>query len=61
MVWYLPFKEPAAKYIDETYKAMGIPENQIFTLDLDIREGKKANDEGIRNIVYKKLWLDLLD
>ena len=40
---------------------MGIPENQIFTLDLDIREGKKAHGEGIRNIVYKKLWLDLLD
>ena len=52
-------KERMADVIAESYKAMAIPENHIFPLDLEVREGKKAHGEGIRNIAYKKMWLDL--
>lgn len=54
-------KEPMAAFLAETYEAMNIPKNHIFALDLEIREGKKAHGEGIRNVVYKKMWMELFD
>lgn len=53
-------KEPLAAIIDQTYKAMAIPENHIYSLDLPIREGKKAHGEGVRNVVYIDMWEKLL-
>lgn len=54
-------KEPMAAILDESYKAMAIPNNHIFPLDLKIREGKKAHGEGIRNIAYKEMWRGLFE
>lgn len=54
-------KEPRAETIAKTYKAMAIPEKHIFPLDLEIREGKKAHGEGIRNIAYKEAWARLFE
>ena len=53
-------KEPTASIIYETYKAMNIPENHIYPLNLKVRKGKRAHGEGIRNIAYKKIWIKLL-
>ena len=53
-------KEPLASVIAETYKAMAIPEKQTYPLNLKIREGRKAHGEGIRNIVYKEKWIEIL-
>ncbi|WP_372755855.1 hypothetical protein [Labilibaculum sp.] len=53
-------QEPRASVIDETYRAMDIPENHIYPLNLKIREGKRAHGEGIRNIIYKELWIEIL-
>jgi len=54
-------KEPRADILAKTYKAMAIPENHIFPLNLEIREGKKAHGEGIRNKVYKEMWAELFN
>lgn len=52
-------QEPTASIIDETYKAMAIPENHIYALNLEIRKGKRAHGEAIRNIVYKEKWIEI--
>lgn len=59
--WYGTYHiaEPKAKTLDETYKAMNIPINHIYALDLGIRKGKKAHGEAIRNTVYKKQWIEM--
>lgn len=56
--WYGVYhsQEPMAQTIDETYRAMDIPEARIFSLNRDIREGKKAHSEGIRNTTYSDMW-----
>ena len=51
--------EPRAQVIAKTYKAMNIPNSQIYPLDREIRTGKKAHGEGIRNTVYEDIWLTL--
>ena len=53
-------KEPTAKIITKTYKAMKIPEDHIFAFDLDVPEGKRAHSNGIRNLDYKNQWITLL-
>ena len=53
-------KEPMATIIDETYKAMNMPEDHIFALDLQVPEGKKAHSNGVRNLDYKETWKTLL-
>ncbi len=60
--WYGVYhsKEPKAKTIEKTYKAMNIPKEHIFALNREIRKGKKAHGEGIRNTKYKDLWITLL-
>lgn len=52
-------KEPRAGTIDQTYKAMAIPKDQIYPLNLPVRDGKKAHGEGIRNIAYSDMWQEL--
>ncbi len=54
-------KEPMAATLAESYQAMAIPDNHIFPLDLQIREGKKAHGEGIRNITYEGMWKHLFE
>ncbi|WP_165748874.1 BPSS1187 family protein [Cellulophaga sp. Z1A5H] len=60
--WYGTYhvKEPAASTIIKTYKAMNIPENNIYAFDLEVPEGKKAHSNGIRNLAYKEQWVALL-
>lgn len=53
--------EPMAATIAKTCKAMSIPKEQIFALSLEKREGKKAHSDGVRNLLYKDLWIDLLN
>ena len=56
--WYGVYhsQEPMAQTIDETYKAMGIPEARIFSLNKDVREGRRAHSEGVRNTNYSDIW-----
>ncbi len=60
--WYGVYhtKEPRATVLAETYETMKIPSDHIFPLNREIRTGKKAHGEGIRNVVYKDLWVKLL-
>jgi len=53
-------QEPTAKIMEKTYKAMAIPENHIYRLNLEVRKGRRAHGEGIRNIAYKKMWIKIL-
>ena len=59
--WYGTYhsQEPMAQTIDETYKAMGIPESQIYSLSKDVQEGRKAHSQGVRNTEYSDLWATL--
>ncbi|QXP67021.1 hypothetical protein [Polaribacter sp. AHE13PA] len=61
-LWYGTYhtKEPAAKVIKESYKAMKIPENQIYSFDLAVPKGRKAHSNGIRNTNYADQWIELL-
>ncbi|QWX83551.1 hypothetical protein H0I23_13990 [Cellulophaga sp. HaHaR_3_176] len=60
--WYGTYhvKEPVASTIIKTYKAMNIPEDNIYAFDLEVPNGKKAHSNGIRNIGYKNEWIKLL-
>jgi hypothetical protein len=60
--WYGTYNiaEPAAKTIALTYKAMAIPDDHIYILNLEVRPGKKAHVEGINNIAYKRQWIELI-
>ncbi|WP_158974922.1 hypothetical protein [Cellulophaga sp. L1A9] len=60
--WYGTYhvKEPVAATILKTYKAMNIPEENIYAFDLEVPEGKKAHSNGIRNLAYKDQWIALL-
>ena len=60
--WYGTFHklEPKALDIEQSYHTLGIPPKNIFGLGLEIREGKKAHGEAIRNTIYTPLWKDLL-
>lgn len=53
-------EEPMASIIAETYTAMAIPETHTYALDHNVREGKRAHGEAIRNLVYKKHWIEIL-
>ncbi|MDT0595239.1 BPSS1187 family protein [Glaciecola petra] len=53
-------QEPMADIINNTYNAMAIPEEHIYRLKEKVRDGKKAHGEGIRNTVYKNLWVSFL-
>lgn len=59
--WYGIYhvKEPMASTILESYKAMAIPDNQIYPLKLEVREGRKAHGEGVRNTRYKPQWIEM--
>ena len=54
-------KEPKAAVLAESYKAMAIPDIHTFSLDLEVRDGKKAHGEGIRNVAYKEMWKYLFE
>jgi hypothetical protein len=63
--WYGNYHiaEHAAAPIAATYKAMAIPENHIYPLSLEVHQGHSANPahvEGIRNINYKPVWIEML-
>jgi hypothetical protein len=60
--WYGAYNiaEPTAAIILRTYKAMAIPENHIYPLSLEVRKGRKAHGEGIRNPGYKQQWIEML-
>lgn len=60
--WYGTYhvKEPMEATIIKTYKAMQIPEENIFAFDLEVPEGKKAHSNGVRNIGYINEWIELL-
>lgn len=60
--WYGTYhaKEPMAETIHETYSAMNIPEAHIYVFDLEVPQGKRAHSNGVRNIGYKKQWIELL-
>jgi len=51
--------EPKALIIKQTLKAMQVPDNQIYALDLKTPLSRKAHNQAIRNVRYKKLWLEL--
>ena len=61
-LWYGTYHvtEPKAKTIEATYKAMNIPENHIYPFDLAVPVGKKGHSNGVRNIGYADLWIELL-
>ena len=61
--WYGTYhtKEPKAATIAATLKAMAIPNENIYALEKNIREGKRAHGEAIRNTNYKDLWLKLFE
>ncbi|MEP3570329.1 MAG: hypothetical protein ABJN28_09440, partial [Flavobacteriaceae bacterium] len=60
--WYGTYhvKEPMASTIFKTYKAMNIPEKNIYALDLEVPIGKRAHSNGVRNIGYADKWIALL-
>ena len=60
--WYGTYNidEPAAATIAETYKAMAIPENHIYSLKFEVRPGHNAHGEGLKNPAYKQLWIAML-
>jgi len=60
--WYgfYHINERKASVINESYRAMGIPTNQIFPLDKDVPKKRKAHSQGVRNILYKDLWVEAL-
>jgi len=53
-------KEPTAKIILETYKALNIPEEHIYAFDLEVPDGKRAHSNGVRNLGYTDSWIELL-
>ncbi len=60
--WYGTYhvEEPTATTIVETYKAMHIPERNIYAFDLEVPKGKRAHSNGVRNEVYRDQWIALL-
>ncbi|MDE3741022.1 BPSS1187 family protein [Maribacter polysaccharolyticus] len=60
--WYGTYhvEEGAAKTIIETYKAMNIPQNHVYAFNLPYPEGKRPHSNGIRNLAYKDLWIEML-
>ncbi len=50
--------ERMAKVIDETYRAMAIPDDHIHSLNLPF--AKKAHPDGVKNPAYKQLWIEML-
>jgi len=38
---------------------MNIPKNNLYALDLEVRKGRKAHGEAVRNIIYKPRWIEL--
>jgi len=60
--WYGTYNiaEPAAETIAETYKAMAIPDDHIYSLKLKVRPGNKPHGVGIRNVAYKQQWIEML-
>jgi esterase/lipase len=53
-------EENTARFMLASYQAMKIPEDHIYALDKDVREGKRAHGEAIRNTIYKELWIEIL-
>lgn len=60
--WYGTYhvEEPAAPTIIKTYKAMNIPQKNVYAFDLEVPTGKRAHSNGIRNIGYTDKWISLL-
>nr|WP_299073736.1 hypothetical protein [uncultured Allomuricauda sp.] len=60
--WYGTYhvREPMAATILKTYKAMNIPDKNIYALDLEVPVGKRAHSNGVRNIGYANEWIELL-
>lgn len=56
--WYGIYhsQERMAQTIDETYRAMGIPEDHIYSLSKDVPESKRAHTQGVRNTAYADVW-----
>lgn len=43
-----------------TYKALGIPETQIFALDEAVPNGKNPHVQGVHDQIYKPIWTKML-
>lgn len=52
--------EPMASLISQTYAALQIPQDHIFTLDLAVRPGVSAHADGIGNPAYQNIWDKML-
>jgi hypothetical protein len=48
-------KELLVANIAETCKALAIPEDQMFSFDESVPEGRKAHSDGVRNRTFKSL------
>ncbi|RPD99990.1 hypothetical protein EGM88_01635 [Aureibaculum marinum] len=61
-LWYGTYHvtEPKAKTIHKSYEAMNIPKDHIYPFNLEVPAGKKGHSNGIRNLGYKKQWIELL-
>ena len=52
--------ENTARFMQASYEAMCIPKEQIHVLTASPPEGKRAHGQGIRNIMYKELWKEMM-
>lgn|GEM_PF-5517274 len=48
-------EEPLAATIAETYKALAIPDHQVYPFNESVPEGRKAHSDGVRNRTFKSL------
>lgn len=60
--WYATYHkaEPTASILNETYKAMKIPSNHIYHLNMEVRPDKLAHSEGVKNPVYMRIWREMM-
>lgn len=60
--WYGIYhvNEPMSNILSASYKAMAIPDDHIYALNLPVKAGRKAHGEGIGNTIYKQQWKDIL-
>lgn len=60
--WFAAYNvaEPMANVISQTYKALRVPPQHIFSLNLPVRPGHAAHVDGIGNPAYANVWEEML-
>ncbi|MEQ9297183.1 MAG: hypothetical protein RIF33_01400 [Cyclobacteriaceae bacterium] len=60
--WYGTYNiaEPSAAVLDQTYRAMAIPDGHVYPLDKEVRNGRRAHVEGVKNPAYQDTWIEML-